>query len=135
MISGKVCAGECAISLAVITDVDVPMMPENCLTRPLRVCAAADVARPAPPVGLLAGVTPGAGRRVLTPRHKWVWPGSCSGRPGALISIGGKVSDGGLLGMRQATEQTRAQECWRQAGADGVALWLRWVENMVETSV
>src|SRR3954451_13122615 len=91
MISCRVCAGECAISSAVITLEDAPTMPLNCRP-PLRSDAVAGVTfAPVPgAVLLLAGEVFGAARRGPPLSSLVGWARVRFWSTGGLTSIGGK---------------------------------------------
>ncbi len=123
MISCKVCAGECAISSAVMTVAEAPTMPANCRTGAPPPpwpppCDATLEPVPGAGFGLLDGLGFGATTRRVPE------PSSVAGlarvrfwSPGGLTSIAGNCSArGGLLGLRagNAERHDRREKTGRQ---------------------
>src|SRR3954469_24742528 len=111
MISCRVCAGECAISSAVITLEDAPTMPLNCRP-PLPSDAVADVTfAPVPGAGwLLVGDVFGAARRGPPLSSLAGWARVRFWSTGGLTSIGGKrLADGGCRGCAAEFFRTRTR--------------------------
>src|ERR1700716_2575880 len=126
MISCKVCAGECAISSAVMTLEDAPTMPLNCRPPPPDDTSDATF-EPVPGAGLplLVDAVLGAVRRGPPLSSEGGWGRGRFWSSGGLTSIGGKRSADAvcwawapeLSSASRGTRKLDANQRWRRLAA------------------